>query len=93
MEPPDTKDRPVSCTNPIDKHSYTTDEEDVRHPSMVPAAGRGNSEDGKMWINPSANQLLHACQRKDKQLMIPQIYYLRLADYLDLNLKILQISI
>lgn len=91
MEPPDTKDRPVSCTNPIEKHSYRNDDEDVRHPSMVPAAGRGNSEDGKMWINPSANQLLHACQRKDKQLMIPQIYHLSLTVYLDL--KIQQISI
>ena len=67
MEPPDTNERPVSCTNAIISGSHNR-EEDLRHPSKVPAAGRGNSEDGKYWINPSANQLYNACQRKNKKL-------------------------
>ena len=33
---------------------------------VIPAAGRGNSEDGKNWVNPSANQLFRALARKDK---------------------------
>ena len=81
MEPPDTVDRPVSCTNPIDTQSYANDEEDMRHPSLVPAAGRGNSEDGKSWINPSANQLLNACQRKNKQLFILHLDYVFIVSF------------
>lgn len=69
MEPPDTPDRPVSCTNPIITNTANdSNEEDLRHPSVVPAAGRGNSDDGSSWINPSANQLLNACKRKNKPM-------------------------
>eukprot|EP01083_Nonionella_stella_P083412 230646_1 len=75
MEPPDTEDTPldiVSCLNPIhqnkSKNPNSNGVEDIRHPSTVPAAGRGNSEDGRSWINPSANQLLNACKRKNKNM-------------------------
>jgi hypothetical protein len=34
--------------------------------NSIPAAGRGNSEDGKQWLNPSPNQLFRALHRKDK---------------------------
>ena len=69
MEPPDTAERPVSCSNAILHAAHAQlQEEDVRHPSRVPAAGRGNSEDGTHWMNPSASQLFHACQRKQKPM-------------------------
>lgn len=41
--------------------------EDVPENS-IPAAGRGNSEDGKAWLNPSANQLYRALMRKEKPI-------------------------
>jgi len=37
-------------------------------PNFIPASGRGNSEDGKAWLNPSANQLFRALTRKDKPI-------------------------
>jgi len=36
--------------------------------NAIPAAGRGNSDDGKSWLNPSANQLFRALMRKDKPI-------------------------
>ena len=36
--------------------------------NSIPAAGRGNSEDGKAWLNPSANQLYRALMRKEKPI-------------------------
>ena len=36
--------------------------------SVIPASGRGNSEDGKKWQNPSANQLYRALKRKNKPI-------------------------
>ena len=37
-------------------------------PNSIPAAGRGNSDDGKEWLNPSANQLYRALARKEKPI-------------------------
>ncbi len=34
--------------------------------SKIPSTGRGNSEDGKYWENPSANQLYRSLKRKNK---------------------------
>jgi len=36
----------------------------------IPASGRGNSEDGKSWVNPSSNQLFRALKRKNKPIEI-----------------------
>jgi hypothetical protein len=36
--------------------------------NVIPAAGRGNSEDGRNWVNPSANQLFRALMRKEKPI-------------------------
>lgn len=36
--------------------------------NSIPAAGRGNSDDGKEWLNPSANQLFRALARKEKPI-------------------------
>jgi cytochrome c heme-lyase len=53
----------------------SNDEDEVRLDSVygeltpagvIPAAGRGNSEDGKYWENPSANSLYRALKRKNK---------------------------
>ncbi|MES1922018.1 hypothetical protein MHBO_003536 [Bonamia ostreae] len=34
----------------------------------IPAAGSGNSPDGEEWLNPSGNQLIRSCNRKQKKL-------------------------
>ena len=36
--------------------------------NSIPAAGRGNSDDGREWLNPSANQLFRALARKEKPI-------------------------
>jgi len=36
--------------------------------SSIPSTGRGNSEDGQEWLNPSANQLYRALERNDKKI-------------------------
>lgn len=36
--------------------------------SSIPSTGRGNSDDGQEWLNPSANQLFRALQRNDKAI-------------------------
>lgn len=41
---------------------------EIAAPNAIPAAGRGNSDDGKNWVNPSANQLFRALARKDKAI-------------------------
>lgn len=38
--------------------------------NSVPAAGRGNSDDGREWLNPSANQIYRACKRKGKDVEV-----------------------
>lgn len=81
-EPPDTKDRvinplasakgcPVSHQMPIVTQTpESSDPKDAVPPIAIPAAGRGNSEDGHHWLNPSANQLFRALRRKDKPIDI-----------------------
>lgn len=36
--------------------------------STIPATGRGNSDDGKHWMNPSSGELYRAMQRNNKGL-------------------------
>ena len=36
--------------------------------NTIPATGRGNSEDGSAWLNPSASQLYRAMKRRDKPI-------------------------
>lgn len=36
--------------------------------STIPATGRGNSDQGEEWLNPSANQLYRALKRNDKAI-------------------------
>eukprot|EP00054_Salpingoeca_dolichothecata_P000934 m.17948 g.17948 ORF g.17948 m.17948 type:complete len:224 (-) comp11550_c0_seq1:239-910(-) len=71
-EPPDTPDRPlqgIPCQRAkVVKNESPEDVNDIVPPSTIPAAGRGNSDDGKEWLNPSANQLFRALKRKDKPI-------------------------
>jgi len=48
--------------------SEIKDVDDIVPPQSIPATGRGNSEDGKTWLNPSANQLYRALKRKEKPI-------------------------
>jgi cytochrome c heme-lyase len=78
-EPVDKPDRNVNSTTQQSTY-YTTqqDTDDLIDPtdilgeyipdSAIPAAGRGNSEDGRKWLNPSANQLYRALKRKNKPI-------------------------
>lgn len=52
---------------PIERKE-SSDPLDVVPLNAIPASGRGNSEDGKAWLNPSANQLYRALGRKNKPI-------------------------
>lgn len=58
---------PFQFAKPQHFPGLTAEGEEVP-PNSIPAAGRGNSEDGKSWLNPSANQLYRALMRKDKPI-------------------------
>lgn len=75
-EPPDTPDRPLQqfandCSSA--KVVSAADVENAELGEMVPASaipstGRGNSEDGQEWLNPSPYQLHRALKRKGKAI-------------------------
>lgn len=52
----------------IDRPNNPNDPLEMIPESKIPAAGRGNSEDGSDWLNPSAGQLFRALSRKDKSI-------------------------
>ncbi len=71
QEPPDRPDKPSKCpmhAAKIEKVENPQDEGDIIPAAFIPASGRGNSDDGKAWLNPSANQLYRAMRRKDKPI-------------------------
>ncbi|GAB5362184.1 hypothetical protein AAMO2058_000776500 [Amorphochlora amoebiformis] len=68
-EPPDRDDRPIHpCMRKVDAKPTTLDPKDEIPEAYIPASGRGNSDDGKRWLNPSANQLYRALKRKNKPI-------------------------
>eukprot|EP00730_Choanoeca_flexa_P016306 TRINITY_DN7671_c0_g2_i2.p1 TRINITY_DN7671_c0_g2~~TRINITY_DN7671_c0_g2_i2.p1 ORF type:complete len:224 (+),score=43.33 TRINITY_DN7671_c0_g2_i2:55-726(+) len=69
-EPPDTADRPLNLDhmNAKIEAPNSDDPMDMVPGSVIPASGRGNSDDGKQWLNPSANQLFRALKRRDKPI-------------------------
>eukprot|EP00467_Chlorarachnion_reptans_P013824 CAMPEP_0114525624 /NCGR_PEP_ID=MMETSP0109-20121206/22536_1 /TAXON_ID=29199 /ORGANISM="Chlorarachnion reptans, Strain CCCM449" /LENGTH=227 /DNA_ID=CAMNT_0001707243 /DNA_START=112 /DNA_END=795 /DNA_ORIENTATION=- len=68
-EPPDREDRPIHpCMRPVENAEKSTDEGDEIPEEFIPATGRGNSSDGRKWLNPSANQLYRALNRKKKPI-------------------------
>jgi cytochrome c heme-lyase len=85
-EPADTPDREISVRNILlgahsgSSHSryeskQSTDdllpsEGERDRDGKIPAAGRGNDETGKNWVNPSANSLFRALARKNKPINV-----------------------
>ncbi|EDQ85657.1 uncharacterized protein MONBRDRAFT_38782 [Monosiga brevicollis MX1] len=72
-EPPDTPDRPLELgthTSATVRRVESNNPLEVVPASEIPAAGRGNSDDGQSWLNPSANQLFRALRRKDKPIEV-----------------------
>lgn len=70
-EPPDTSDHPLkafACQKKVEQVENPVDEKDKVSAKMIPANGRGNSEDGQHWLNPSANQLYRALKRNNKPI-------------------------
>jgi len=67
-EPPDKEDKPIhACMRPVEEKNQKEEGDEV--PSeFIPASGRGNSNDGKKWLNPSPNQLYRALKRKNKPI-------------------------
>eukprot|EP00466_Bigelowiella_natans_P012085 jgi/Bigna1/57255/fgenesh1_pm.7_\ len=66
-EPPDREDRPLHpCMRTVS--TQQKEEGDEVPEEFIPAAGRGNSEDGRKWLNPSPNQLYRALKRKNKPI-------------------------
>eukprot|EP00041_Stephanoeca_diplocostata_P033079 m.1082922 g.1082922 ORF g.1082922 m.1082922 type:complete len:234 (+) comp24267_c0_seq39:93-794(+) len=73
-EPPDTPDRPLPQA--ATGHSAPVNQEagvdvipgEIAPTSSIPATGRGNSEDGQHWLNPSPYQLHRALKRKGKPI-------------------------
>ncbi len=80
MEIPDTPDRPLRldeggsagghASAKVEVKPDSADPKDHIPASVIPASGRGNSDDGHLWLNPSANQLYRALKRKDKAIDI-----------------------
>ena len=81
-EPPDTVDHfmkrnaPHYASKVIEKPD-STDIHDMIPGEAIPATGRGNSESGEQWLNPSANQLYHSLKRKSKVCVSILFNYLK----------------
>ena len=70
-EPPDTAtDHTISHFHSMAKVVRRDSENphDIVPGMEIPATGRGNSESGQEWLNPSANQLYRALERKNKPI-------------------------
>ena len=72
-EPPDTPDHILQqSSNSHISQKVLKDTNDPNNPYNnipgieIPSTGRGNSESGNEWLNPSPNQLYHSLQRKNK---------------------------
>jgi cytochrome c heme-lyase len=63
-EPPDAQD--TEMKGPIAPPALAAGDQVPGEP--IPSSGRGNSDDGKSWENPSANQLFRALHRKQKAI-------------------------
>ena len=70
-EPPDTDtDHTISHFHNMAKVIVkdSDDPHDIIPGMKIPATGRGNSESGEEWLNPSANQLYRSLGRKNKPI-------------------------
>lgn len=71
-EPPDTgTDTTIGHFHNMAKviqNRESNDPHDIIPGMEIPATGRGNSESGQEWLNPSANQLYRSLARKNKPI-------------------------
>lgn len=70
-EPPDTPDRPITNAHAdavVVRNTESSDPMEAVPGSSIPASGRGNSDSGHTWLNPSPNQLFRALARRDKAI-------------------------
>lgn len=65
-EPGDEPDHFVPAIDPTQPKIMEIGDEQPGTP--IPSSGRGNSDDGTHWVNPSANQLFRALKRKNKPI-------------------------
>ena len=80
QEPPDTVDHFMIRNAPhyaskVIENKDSTDPHDIIPGDAIPATGRGNSESGQDWLNPSANQLYHSLKRKSKVCTFGVLYF------------------
>lgn len=72
MDTPDQEVHPFMITAHLaaerKRREIPEDPNDRVSPLSIPSTGRGNSDDGQSWMNPTANQLYNALKRKDKPI-------------------------
>src|SRR5689334_5547575 len=66
-EPADTPDRPVAHAKKVEP-VVSSDPLDMVPDVAIPATGRGNSDDGSRWLNPSPRQLANALHNRGKPI-------------------------
>jgi len=67
-EPGDFEDTHITKLDSKDDYLDEADEYKSIPGVSIPATGRGNSDDGKGWLNPSAGQLYRSLKRKNKPI-------------------------
>ena len=72
-EVPDTHEHLLARNSPhysamVKKKTDSNDPNDMIPGIEIPSTGRGNSESGATWLNPSANQLYNSLKRKNKPI-------------------------
>jgi len=64
-EPGDEPDQLVTASPEVED-GESEEDDSARHPGLIPASGRGNSPEGNYWVNPTGDQIMRACARKNK---------------------------
>jgi len=67
-EPGDFEDTHITKLDSKEDYLEESDEYKAIPGESIPATGRGNSEDGSGWLNPSAGQLFRSLKRKNKPI-------------------------
>jgi len=67
-EPGDFEDTHITKLDSKEDYLEEAEEYKVIPGESIPATGRGNSDDGSGWLNPSAGQLYRSLKRKNKPI-------------------------
>jgi len=67
-EPGDFEDTHITKLDSKEDYLEESEEYKVIPGESIPATGRGNSDDGSGWLNPSAGQLYRSLKRKNKPI-------------------------